>query len=275
MDFKNTKFSFEIFPPKKNSAAIDSVYGTIDELAGLKPDFISVTYGAGGSIINNKTVELASYIKNKKGISSLSHLTCINSVKDDIDLILTELKKNNIRKILALRGDKSPEFKNARDFSYAVELIKYIKSKGDFEIYGACYPEGHLEADTLMADIEALKIKVDAGVCELISQLFFDNEVYFRFLEKAEKSGVNVPVNAGIMPVTNVNSILRMTVMCGASVPRELMKILNKYQHNEEDMKKAGIDYSVKQIQNLIDNGIYGIHLYTMNNPEVAKAIIL
>lgn len=275
MDFKNTKFSFEIFPPKKESAEIESIYGTIDELVSLKPDFISVTYGAGGSIINNKTVELASYIKNKKGISSLSHLTCINSDKDEVEKILCELKKNNIRKILALRGDKSPNFDGKNDFSYAVDLVRFIKEKGDFEIFGACYPEGHLEADSLLTDLEALKIKADMGISELISQLFFDNEVYFKFLDKAEKMGINVPVNAGIMPVTNVNSILRMTVMCGASVPRELMKILNKYQYNESDMRKAGIEYSIKQIEGLVDAGVYGIHLYTMNNPEVAKAIIL
>ncbi len=275
MNFKNTKFSFEIFPPKKESAEIESIYGTINELVSLKPDFISVTYGAGGSIVNNKTVELASYIKNKKGVSSLSHLTCINSKIEEIELILDELKKNNIKKILALRGDKSPNFEGKSDFSYAVDLVRFIKEKGDFEIFGACYPEGHLEADTLFGDLEALKAKVDMGISELISQLFFDNEVYFKFLDKAEKMGISVPVNAGIMPVTNVNSILRMTVMCGASVPRELMKILNKYQYNESDMKKAGIEYSIKQIEGLVSAGIYGVHLYTMNNPDVAKAIIL
>jgi len=274
MNFKKTKFSFEIFPPKKNSEAINTIYDTIDELVSLKPDFISVTYGAGGSIINNKTVELASYI-NKRGINSLSHLTCINSKKEEIEIILDELKKNNINKILALRGDKTPGFDGIKDFSYAVELIDFIKKKGDFEIYGACYPEGHLEADTVEADLDALKIKVDSGVSELISQLFFDNDLYLRFVDKAEKKGINVPVNAGIMPVTNVNSILRMTVMCGASIPRELMKLLNKYQHHEEDMKKAGIEYSIKQIEDLVNKGVYGIHLYTMNNPDVAKSIIL
>lgn len=274
MNFKNTKFSFEIFPPKKNSEAINTIYDTIDELVSLNPDFISVTYGAGGSIINNKTVELASYINNK-GIDSLSHLTCINSKKEEIKMILDELKKNNINKILALRGDKSPEFDGVNDFSFAVELIEFIKENGDFKVYGACYPEGHLEADTIEADLDALKIKVDSGLTELISQLFFDNELYMRFLDKAEKKGINIPINAGIMPVTNVNSILRMTVMCGASVPRELMKILNKYQHNESDMKKAGIEYSLKQIEELVNKGVCGIHLYTMNNPEVAKSIIL
>lgn len=275
MDFKNTKFSFEIFPPKKQGADINSIYDTIDELVSLAPDFISVTYGAGGSIINNKTVELASYIKNKKETNTLSHLTCINSKKEEIEIIIEELKKNNIKRILALRGDKSPDFDKIKDFSYAVELINFIKEKGDFNIYGACYPEGHLEADTLENDLNALKIKADAGVSEFISQLFFDNDVYYKFLDKIAKKGIGTPVNAGIMPVTTVNSILRMTVMCGASIPRELMKILHKYQYNEEDMRKAGIEYSKKQIENLVDNGIYGIHLYTMNNPDVAKAIIL
>lgn len=275
MNFKNTKISFEIFPPKKQGAEIETIYDTIDKLISLNPEFISVTYGAGGSIINNKTVELASYIKNTKGISSLSHLTCINSKKEEIEFILEELKKNNITKILALRGDKSPDFESVKDFKYAVELVNFIKEKGSFEIYGACYPEGHLEADTVDDDLEALKIKADAGIKEFISQLFFDNNIYLRFLDKIEKMGIKTPVNAGIMPVTNVNSILRMTVMCGASVPRELMKLLNKYQHNEADMKKAGIEYSLKQIEELVDKGVYGIHLYTMNNPDVAKAIVL
>lgn len=274
MNFKNTKFSFEIFPPKKDGQ-IDTVYDTIDALAGLNPDFISVTYGAGGSIINNKTVELASYIKNKKNVNSLSHLTCINSSKEDVKAILTELKANNITDILALRGDKIPDWEDKKDFRYSVDLINFIKEQGEFNIYGACYPEGHLEADTCEDDLDALKIKTDAGVKKLISQLFFDNSAFYSFLNQVEKKGINVPVEAGIMPVTNVKSILRMTVMCGASVPRELMKILHKYHYNEEDMYKAGIEYSIKQIEDLIDNGVDGIHLYTMNNPEVAKSIIL
>ena len=273
MKCEKINYSFEIFPPKKG-IMIDTIYETIEKLVDLKPQFISVTYGAGGSIRNNKTVELASFIKNKENMEAITHLTCINSTCEEIDIILEDLKKEKIDKILALRGDRNPEFEDKKDFSYAVDLVNYIKEKGDFKIYGGCYPEGHLECDTYEEDIIHLKEKVDAGVGELISQLFFDNNVYYKFLDDTMKKNINVPIHAGIMPVTNLKSILRMTVMCGASIPRPLMKLLAKYQYNEGDLRKAGIEYSIKQIEELNENGVDNIHLYVMNNADIAKEIL-
>ena len=268
-----TSFSCEVFPPKRNDD-IYEIYKTLDEIKLLKPDFISVTYGAGGSIINNKTVELASYIKNKKGISSLSHLTCINSNKDEVEQILCELKKNNIRKILALRGDINPDIPPKNDFSHADELVAYIKSKGDFSVSGACYPEGHPDSgDDIVSDILNLKRKVDCGAEHLMSQLFFNNDDFYSFLEKARLAGISVPIEAGIMPVTSKSQILRMATMCGASIPRKLARVLNKFENNPQALEDAGIAYAIDQIVDLIANGVDGIHLYTMNKPYIAKRI--
>ncbi len=267
-----TVFSFEVFPPKKTSP-IDTIYKTLDGLKDLKPDFISVTYGAGGNTADSSTCDIASIIKNKYNIEALAHLTCVNSSMDDIDIILKQLKENNIENVLALRGDINPDNPPKDDFRYASELISYIKEKGGFNLSGACYPEIHLEAKDMITDILNLKKKVDAGASHLISQLFFDNNAFYSFVEKAKIAGINIPIEAGIMPVVNKNQIERMVSLCGASLPAKFSKIMQRFEHNPEALRDAGIAYAVDQIVDLVSNGVDGIHLYTMNNPYIAKKI--
>lgn len=267
-----TVFSFEVFPPKKTSP-IESIYATLDKLTALKPDYISVTYGAGGNLADKSTIEIASAIKNKYGIESMAHLTCVNNTKEDVIVLLDEMKKNNIENILALRGDKKPDTEPKHDFRYANELVEFIKANGDFDISGTCYPECHVEADNMIDDIRHLKNKVDTGVSELVSQLFFDNSFFYQFVEKARIAGVNVPIAAGIMPVTSKNQIERMVTMCGASLPQKFVRMIQKYEDKPQALVDAGIAYAVDQIVDLISNGVEGVHLYTMNNPYVAGKI--
>lgn len=263
--------SFEVFPPKKNMPA-DTIYSTLDSLKKLDPAFISVTYGAGGTNGDNITGEIAAHIKSL-GIESAAHLTCVSNTREDIDIILEDLKAKGIENILALRGDINPERPPKNDFRYASELIAYIKEKGDFHISAACYPECHLDSPDMITDIRHLKEKVDAGATHLMSQLFFDNDHYFEFLEKARIAGINVPIEAGIMPVSNKKQIERMVSMCGASLPVKFTRMMAKYEHNPEALRDAGIAYAVDQIVDLIAGGADGIHLYTMNNPYVAEKI--
>lgn len=267
-----TVFSFEVFPPKKTSP-IESVYGKLEEICALNPDFISVTYGAGGAGEKNRTCEIASKIKNGFGIEAVAHLTCVNSTKSDIDRNLDEFLSADICNILALRGDITADTKPQKDFIYASDLCEYISARGDFDIAGACYPEVHIEADDEVSDILNLRKKVDAGASHLISQLFFDNAVFYRFLERAKIAGINVPIEAGIMPVTNKKQIERMVSMCGASLPAKFSKIMQKYDSKPDALCDAGIAYAVEQIVDLLANGVDGIHLYTMNNPYVARKI--
>jgi len=269
---ENTVFSFEVFPPKKTSP-IETIYNTLDELKDLSPDFISVTYGAGGNMADSSTCDIASIIKNKYKIEPVAHLTCVSSSKKDIDFILEKFKENDIENILALRGDINPNSPPKDDFKYASELITYIKSKGGFDLSGACYPEVHLEAKSMVEDILNLKKKVDAGAGHLISQLFFDNKVFYDFVEKSKIAGIDVPIEAGIMPVVSKNQIERMVSMCGASLPVKFTKIMQRYEHNPEALRDAGIAYAVDQIVDLVSNGVDGIHLYTMNNPYIARKI--
>lgn len=265
-------FSFEMFPPKKTSP-IESVYSKLEEICALKPDFISVTYGAGGTGGHSRTCEIASKIKNDFGVESVAHLTCVNSTRDDIDSTLADFKAHNIENILALRGDYVEGVEPKKDFIYASDLCAYIKEHSDFDLGGACYPEVHLEAKDEVEDILNLRKKVEAGAEHLISQLFFDNSVFYRFLERAKIAGINVPIEAGIMPVTNKSQIERMVSMCGASLPSKFAKIMQKYDSKPEALRDAGIAYAVEQIVDLLANGVDGIHLYTMNNPYVAKKI--
>ncbi len=270
---KKQLFSFEIFPPKKNSN-IDSIYNTLEELKDLHPDFISVTYGAGGREAgNSKTCEIASIIKNKYNIMPVAHLTCVNSSIEEVNAELTNLKSNGIENILALRGDIVPDVPRKTDFTYASDLVSYIKSHGDFHILGACYPEVHCDSKDMITDIANLKNKVDSGVTHLLSQLFFDNTKFYDFLEKTKIAGINVPIEAGIMPVTNKNQIERMVSMCGASLPPKFVKVIQKYGDSPEALRDAGIAYAVDQIVDLVSNGVDGVHLYTMNNPYIAKKI--
>ena len=273
--FKNGKtvFSFEVFPPKRNNP-IETIYRTLDELQELKPDFISVTYGASGSLADNSTCEIASAIKHKYGLESAAHLTCVNSTREEVREVLRRLNENGVENILALRGDLVPDVPPKEEFKHASELISFIKtSPYDFGISGACYPEGHLDSKNQVEDIINLKKKVDAGAEHLMSQLFFDNRVVYDFLEKARIAGIDVPIEAGIMPVVNKKQIERMVSLCGASLPAKFTKMMSRYEDKPDAMRDAGIAYAVDQIVDLVSQGVDGIHLYTMNNPYVAKRI--
>ena len=273
--FENkTVFSFEVFPPKKESG-VETIYSTLKELKDLNPDFISVTYGAGGSGTNGvSTADLCSLIKNEYGIETIAHLSCLYNTKESVDKILEELNASGVKNILALRGDVNPDVPIENDFKYASELTEYIKSKDmGFEVTGACYPEVHQEAEDLKSDILNLKKKVDAGAGHLISQLFFDNDSFYEFLEEARSAGINVPIEAGIMPVTNKKQIERMVSMCGASIPAKLSKLLQRFGDDKFAMRDAGISYAIDQIMDLVANGVDGIHIYTMNDAYVARKI--
>lgn len=268
---QKTTLSFEVFPPKSDTP-IDSIYSTIDGLAPLKPDFISVTYGAGGSG-SNATIGICEMIKEKYGIEPVAHLACINLTKEKVLFELAQMRAAGIENILALRGDINPNVPPHEDFRYASELIELIRENGDFNILGACYPEGHPEAPNMVEDIRHLKEKVDAGCSQLISQLFFDNEDFYAFREKAAIAGIDVPIEAGIMPVTNPKTIARMATLCHAKLPKKFLTIMSKYENDPIAMRDAGIAYAVSQIVDLIANDVDGIHLYTMNNPYIAAKI--
>ena len=265
-------FSFEVFPPKKDSP-IDSIYDTLDELGKLRPDFISVTYGAAGNVANTDTIDIAGNIQKKYDIPSIAHLTCVNSDFKSIDNILDGLEERGVHNILALRGDKVDGVAPKEDFKYASDLTAYIMKRGGFHVSGACYPEVHQEAANMIEDISNLKKKVDAGVDHLISQLFFDNGVFYDFMEKIRIAGIDVPVEAGIMPVTSKKQIERMVTLCGASLPAKFTKVMQRFEHNPEALRDAGIAYAIDQIIDLVANNVDGIHIYTMNNPYVARKI--
>lgn len=269
---KKTVFSFEIFPPKKTSS-VDVIYKTLEELGDLSPDFISVTFSAGGSGNGALSCEIASKIKDEYNITPMIHLPCINYTEDEILAVLNDLDKRGIENILALRGDINPDIEPKKHFRYASDLISFIKKHGDYDIAGACYPEGHIETENIVDDIKNLKHKVDMGADHLISQLFFDNNLFYSFLEKTAIAGINVPIEAGIMPVVNKNQIERMVGMCGASLPPKFVKIMQKFEHNPEALRDAGIAYAIDQIVDLVSSGVDGIHLYTMNNHYVARRI--
>lgn len=268
--------SLEIFPPKPESS-IDTVLDTIDALSDLKPAFISVTYGAGGSS-KAHTVKIADLIKNKYKIEALAHLTCVGSSTADIDAVLEQLRKSNIENIMALRGDLpeglSPDILEHTEYKYAKDLIAYIKRTEDFCVGGACYPEAHVECRDSVKDLKNLKLKVDSGADFLITQLFFDNNLFYDFMEKLDILGVDLPVSAGIMPVINKKQIERITGLCGATLPVKFRRILDKYGDNPAALKEAGTAYATEQIIDLLSSGADGIHLYTMNRPEVARKII-
>lgn len=268
---KKTVFSFEVFPPKKTSP-VEVIYQTLDELHDLHPDFISVTFGAGGSSNNSHAINVANKIR-ESGVTPVLHLPCINYDKQEISAVLDQMKANGIENVLALRGDINPDIPPKKEFSHASDLITFIKSQGNFDIAGACYPECHPDCDSIDEDIANLKIKVDAGADHLISQLFFDNDSFYSFIDKARNAGISVPVEAGIMPVVNKNQIERMVTTCGASLPRKFVKIMQRYEHNPEALRDAGIAYAINQIVDLVASGVDGIHLYTMNNPYVARKI--
>lgn len=265
--------SFEVFPPK-TSDNFESVKSATEEIAALKPDFMSVTYGAGGGT-SEFTASIAQNIQNKTGVPVLAHLSCVSSTKDEIHKQLKSLKEKGIENILSLRGDIPQGMtKEKLDYHYAYELTREIKEYGGFCIGGACYPESHPESENSFKDIEYLKTKVDAGCEFLTTQMFFDNNALYNFLYRARKAGVNVPVVAGIMPVTNPKSIKRICSISGTALPQRFIRIVDRYGDNPEAMKQAGIAYATEQIIDLYANGIRAVHVYSMNKPDVAEKIL-
>ena len=265
--------SCELFPPKQG-AQLANYKNIVADMAALKPAYMSVTYGATGGT-SDYTVELASEVE-KHQIPALAHLTCASSTKEKVASVIEELKEKQISNILALRGDipQNADFPLPNQYRHASELIADIKAQGDFCIGGACYPEGHPEADTIFEDLDHLKEKVDAG-CELLTtQMFFDNHILYNFLYKALSRGIDVPVVAGIMPVTNKAQIKRIVSLSGNMVPPRFLAIVDRFGDNPAAMRQAGIAYATDQIIDLIANGVNHVHIYTMNKPDVAGEIL-
>lgn len=268
--------SFEIFPPKPE-LPLESIYESLDLFKNMNPDYISVTFGAGGST-KGRTIEIASKIKNELGIECMAHFTCVGHSRKDIDDLLDSMQASKLENVLALRGDPpkdQPSFDFSKStFRYASELIRYLRQNHDFCIAAAAYVEGHSECKRIKDDLVNLKAKVDEGVDFLITQLFFDNRLFYDFLDRAAAMNINCPVTAGIMPIFKADQIKSILARSGCSIPAKLVLMMDKYANNPEDLKKAGIEYSAQQIRDLVDNGADGIHLYTMNRPKSAKAIL-
>lgn len=262
--------SFEVFPPKTEDK-YESVEKATLEIAKLKPSFMSVTYGAGGGT-SQYTVDIAKFVQ-EQGVTPLAHLTCVSSTKEKVHSVLEELKTRGIENVLALRGDIPKDGKIEKDYCYASELIAEIKSSGDFCIGAACYPEGHVESVNKTADIMHLKEKVEAGCDFVTTQMFFDNNILYNYLYRIREQGITVPVIAGIMPVTNVKQIQKSCELSGTYLPARFKAILDRFGDNPAAMKQAGIAYATEQIIDLIANHVNGIHIYSMNKPDVAAKI--
>ncbi|MCD7729305.1 MAG: methylenetetrahydrofolate reductase [NAD(P)H] [Clostridia bacterium] len=268
---KKATLSFEVFPPK-TSDKFESISKAVGEIATLNPDFMSVTYGAGGGT-SAYTVQISRDIKEKYGVTSVAHLSCISSTKADVAEKLKLLRGNGIENVLALRGDIPEGWQGNMEYKYASELVEEIKSFGGFCIGGACYPEGHPESPTLFSDIDNLKRKVDAGCDFLTTQMFYDNEVFYSFLAKVRDAGIYIPVIPGIMPVTNAKQIKRTMALSNSVLPTRFRRIVDRYGDNPAAMRQAGVAYATEQIIDLYANGLKAVHVYSMNNAQVAKAI--
>ncbi len=272
---KKIEFSCEVFPPKRNEDMYE-IYKTLDELKLLGPDFISVTYGAGGSN-SKKTSTIASYIENICEVQALAHVTAAGVTPEKLADLMAELKKKNVNRILALRGDKprdmTEEEFEARFYKHASDLIEVINQDDFFRIAAACYPEKHPEALTVEEDIRFLKKKVDMGADDLISQMFFDNDKFYSFLERLDKAGVKASVHAGIMPITAAKQLGTSVSLSGSSIPTKLSNLIAKYSEDPVSLKKAGIEYAINQVEDLIDHGVDGIHIYCMNKSDVTREI--
>ncbi len=268
---KKPTLSFEVFPPKTEEN-YESVERAAAEIAKLRPAFMSVTYGAGGGT-SRYTVEIASALKERCGVTPLAHLTCVSSTREKVRQVLGQLKERGIENVLALRGDLPADGKTPREYRYASELIREIRENGDFCIGAACYPEGHVESANKAVDMDYLKEKVEAGCDFVTTQMFFDNSVLYSYLYRIREKGITVPVIAGIMPVTNAGQIRRITQMSGTYLPARFMAIVDRFGDSPAAMKQAGIAYATEQIIDLIANGVQGIHVYSMNKPDVAAKI--
>ncbi|MBL8769527.1 MAG: methylenetetrahydrofolate reductase [NAD(P)H] [Planctomycetes bacterium] len=269
--------SFEFFPPKSDEG-MASLFRTIDELKPLKPSFVSVTYGAGGST-RDRTLELVGRIKNELGIETMAHLTCVGSTVEEIESVLARLGERGIENVLALRGDppqgQTTFVKPEGGFGYASELARFVRSRSTFCVGGACYPEGHVECPDKELDLRHLKQKVDAGVDFLVSQLFFDNLDYFDFVARARAIGITLPIVPGIMPITNVAQVKRFTQMCGARIPKSLAKRLEGVAHDPEAVVRVGVEHATAQCKGLLEGGAPGVHFYTLNKSPATREVFL
>lgn len=268
---KKQTFSFEIFPPR-GDLSVEQAMAVASEMAELHPDWISVTFSAGGSGNTGNTAAIASQIQNGTNTNSLAHLTCLGSTKADVDAFVQKLRAGGVRNVLALRGDRAPG-REPIDFSYANELIAYLKKTApELCIGAACYPEGHVEAPDLSTDIKCLKAKQDAGADFLVTQLFFDNEKFYRFREECVRARIKIPITVGIMPFTSTKQIQRMAFTCGATIPASVIKRLIVAGDEPDAQMRAGVEYACEQLVDLAANGVDGLHIYSMNKPQVARA---
>ncbi|WP_283680008.1 methylenetetrahydrofolate reductase [NAD(P)H] [Lentilactobacillus sp. Marseille-Q4993] len=266
-------FSLEVFPPRKESSN-KTILNTLQELQSLEPDFISVTLGAGGSGRRDATLKIANLVKNQLGVETVAHVPGLYQSKQQVLDLLDQLKSISVTNVLALRGDQIPGKQPTGDFNHANELVSFIKqNRPECTILGACYPDCHQDSPDFIDDLANLKRKVDSGTDHLITQLFFDNSEFYSFYEKARIAGITVPIEAGIMPCTNKKQIERIATITGIPVPKKFATILDRYSDNKEAMRDAGIAFAVDQIIDLVSQGVDGIHLYTMNQPEIAKRI--
>ena len=269
--------SFEVFPPKTDTA-FDSVKTATEEIAKLRPSFMSVTYGAGGGT-SKYTLEIAKNIKAEYGVPTLAHLTCVSSTRETVKERIADMKAAGIQNVMALRGDLTPELmdsdRSGWTYRHAVDLIRELKACGaDFCIGGACYPEVHPESKSAEEDIIHLKEKADAGLDFLTTQMFFDNGLYYRFVERAERIGIDLPIIPGVMPITAKGQVERAITLSGSYMPREFLLLVEKFGDDPDSMKKAGIEYATRQIWDLFEKGVSNVHVYSMNKPEVAEMIL-
>lgn len=269
-------FSFEFFPPK-TAQGERNLFETIERLRPLRPTFVSVTYGAGGST-REKTVEWVRRIKHDIGLEAMAHITCVGADREEIAAVLHRLEEARIENVLALRGDPPRDQATVRSpvngFTYAAELVQFIRTRGfQFSLGGAGYPEGHIECPDRELDLAHLKYKVDCGLEFVITQLFFDNADYFAFVERARARGVRVPIIPGIMPITNLGQVERFTSMCGARIPNDLKERLERVRDSDEDVRAIGIEHATVQCRELLAGGAPGIHFYTLNQSPATRAI--
>lgn len=268
--------SFEVFPPKKDGN-FETAFEVVRKLSEYAPEFISVTYGAGGSK-SKKTLEIASYVQKECHTKAVAHLTCVGSTREEILKRCVEFEENQITHVLALRGDRPKDMGDeqfdSREFFHATDLIRFLKENSNLHVIAACYPEKHFEAASMEADLSYMREKQELGVESFISQMFFDNRVFYAFLEKAGKGGITVPVHAGIMPITSAGQLGTSVSLSGSAVPKELSDLIARFSESPDDMYKAGIDYAIRQIMDLMEKGADGVHLYTMNKPQIAAEIV-
>lgn len=270
---KSCVFSIECFPPKQTTK-FAGMQQTLRRMKELHPDFVSVTYGAGGSAGGVSSVQVANFLKNDLGILPLAHTICMGSDREKIAVQLDDLRAVGVHNVLALRGDHTPLRPESPDFHHASDLMEFIrKTAPDMEFSGACYPEGHPEAPSLTADVANLLHKQQAGAVHLVTQLFFDNGKFYRFLNMARKAGITLPVSAGIMPIVRRSQIERTVALSSASLPSEFTRMVSRWQDDPASLYKAGIDYAVHQLRDMIEGGADGVHLYAMNDADVAEAV--